>query len=123
MLDHVSITVADLARSAPFWKAVMAVLGVPCVEQREGQLGYGTRNRPGDDGYTYLSICVSTSGSFAVAFGILMLWSVGFDGSGAVCRLPSRRADGSARHRIGAAAAGVCRSRQTASAAHSRPAP
>src|SRR5215207_3790178 len=60
MLDHVSITVADLARSAPFWKAVMAVLGVPCVEQRDSQLGYGTRNRPGDDGHTYLSIYVST---------------------------------------------------------------
>jgi catechol 2,3-dioxygenase-like lactoylglutathione lyase family enzyme len=60
MLDHVSITVSDLARAAPFWDAVMAALGVGCVVRREGQLGYGTRNRPGDDGHSYLSVYAST---------------------------------------------------------------
>ncbi len=56
MLDHVSITVADPARAFPFWDAVMAALGVPCVVRRAGQVGYGVRNRPGDDGHSYLSV-------------------------------------------------------------------
>ena len=60
MLDHVSVTVSDLARAAPFWDAVMGALGVPCVARRERQLGYGTRNRPGDDGHSYLSVYAST---------------------------------------------------------------
>ena len=60
MLDHVSITVSDLARSAPFWEAVMAALGVPCVARDERRIGYGARNRPGDDGHNYLSVCAGT---------------------------------------------------------------
>ena len=56
MLDHVSITVSDIARAAPFWDAVMAVLGVPCVARSAEQLGYGTRNRPEDDGHSYISV-------------------------------------------------------------------
>jgi catechol 2,3-dioxygenase-like lactoylglutathione lyase family enzyme len=56
MLDHVSITVADIARAAPFWDAVMAALGIACVARSDDQLGYGTRNRPGDDAYSYLSV-------------------------------------------------------------------
>jgi catechol 2,3-dioxygenase-like lactoylglutathione lyase family enzyme len=60
MLDHVSITVSDLDRSAPFWDAVMAALGVPCVGRDARRLGYGMRNRPSDDGHTYLSVYPST---------------------------------------------------------------
>ena len=60
MLDHVSITVTDLARAAPFWDAVMAALGVPCVARDERRLGYGTRNKPWDDRHTYLSVYPST---------------------------------------------------------------
>lgn len=56
MLDHVSITVSDMARAAPFWDAVMAALGHPCVARSDAQLGYGTRNRPEDDRHCYLSI-------------------------------------------------------------------
>jgi catechol 2,3-dioxygenase-like lactoylglutathione lyase family enzyme len=56
MLDHISITVADIGRSAIFWDAVMTALGVPCVTRNEHQLGYGTRNRPEDDGHSYISI-------------------------------------------------------------------
>lgn len=56
MLDHVSITVSDIARAAPFWDAIMAALGVPCVVRSERQVGYGTRNRPDDDGHSYFSI-------------------------------------------------------------------
>ncbi len=65
----------------------------------------------------------NTCGSFVVGPSILMLQLLGFDGAVAVCRLQSRQAGGSARHRIVAAAAGVCRSTQTGSAAHSSPAP
>jgi catechol 2,3-dioxygenase-like lactoylglutathione lyase family enzyme len=60
MLDHVSITVSDISRSAAFWDAVMGALGVPCVMRGARQLGYGTRNRAGDDGHSYLSIVAST---------------------------------------------------------------
>ncbi len=56
MLDHVSITVADLPRAARFYDAVMAALGVPCVNRSDVAIGYGVRNRPDDDGHTYLSI-------------------------------------------------------------------
>ena len=60
MLDHVSITVADLARSAPFWDPVMAALGVPCVVRGDHRIGYGVRNRPCDDGHTCLSVRTTT---------------------------------------------------------------
>ena len=60
MLDHVSVTVADPLRAFPFWDAVMAALGVPCVVRGPGMAGYGVRNRPGDDGHAYLSVRVST---------------------------------------------------------------
>lgn len=56
MLDHVSITVADPARALPFYDAVMATLCVPCVYRREDAAGYGIRNRPDDDGHTYLTV-------------------------------------------------------------------
>jgi catechol 2,3-dioxygenase-like lactoylglutathione lyase family enzyme len=65
VLDHVSITVADLARCAPFWDAVMGALGAPCVVRGEDRLGYGTRNRPEDDGHTYLSVRASTAAAMA----------------------------------------------------------
>jgi len=56
MLDHVSITVSDLPRAARFYDAVMAALGVPCVNRSEAAIGYGLRNRAEDDGHSYLSI-------------------------------------------------------------------
>jgi catechol 2,3-dioxygenase-like lactoylglutathione lyase family enzyme len=52
MLDHVSITVNDLARSAPFYDAVMAALGVPCVWREARAIGYGAR----DSGAGYLTV-------------------------------------------------------------------
>jgi catechol 2,3-dioxygenase-like lactoylglutathione lyase family enzyme len=52
MLDHVSITVEDLSRSAPFYDAVMAALGVPCVWREAEAIGYGARDR----GAGYLTI-------------------------------------------------------------------
>jgi len=64
----------------------------------------------------------SASGSSAVGSGILMLRLPGFDEAVGTCMPQSPRADEFDRHRIVAAAAGVCRSRQTGLAAHSRPA-
>lgn len=60
MLDHVSITVADFPRALPFYDAVMAALGVPRVYAEDNAAGYGVRNRPDDDGHTYLSVRGST---------------------------------------------------------------
>jgi catechol 2,3-dioxygenase-like lactoylglutathione lyase family enzyme len=56
MLDHVSITVSDIARARRFWDAVMAALGVPAVGAREDWLGYGERARPAHPERSYLSI-------------------------------------------------------------------
>jgi catechol 2,3-dioxygenase-like lactoylglutathione lyase family enzyme len=39
MLDHVSITVSDMARGARFWDAIMAALGVPCVWREANAIG------------------------------------------------------------------------------------
>ena len=64
MLDHISITVADIERAAPFWDAVMAALMVPQVVRNERQLGYGLRNRPDDDSHTYLSVFKSRGRDF-----------------------------------------------------------
>ena len=60
MLDHLSITVSDFSRAAPFYDAIMEALGVPCVWREAGRAGYGVRNRPGDDSHTYISVLTST---------------------------------------------------------------
>lgn len=41
MLDHVSIGVADIARSKAFYDATLAPLGYTCLSASEGSLGYG----------------------------------------------------------------------------------
>ncbi len=56
MLDHVSIAVADLAKAARFYDAVMTALQVPCVWREHSAIGYGQRNSMNDDGHTYLTI-------------------------------------------------------------------
>lgn len=60
MLDHVSITVTDLARAARFYDAVMAALRVPCVNRSAEAIGYGLRNRADDDTHSYISIRASS---------------------------------------------------------------
>jgi catechol 2,3-dioxygenase-like lactoylglutathione lyase family enzyme len=40
MLDHVSITVSDIAAAEPFYDAIMKVLGIVKVGRREDWLGY-----------------------------------------------------------------------------------
>lgn len=43
MIDHVSITVSDLARSARFYAAVLAALGLVPLVERERSVGFGKR--------------------------------------------------------------------------------
>ena len=56
MLDHVSITVSDIARAEPFYDAIMAALGVVKVGARGDWLGYGERARPQHPERVYMSI-------------------------------------------------------------------
>lgn len=56
MLDHVSITVTDLARAVPFYDAVMAALGQPKVWGDADGAGYGLRADAGRPDRSYLSI-------------------------------------------------------------------
>ena len=46
MLDHVSLPVADLERSAAFYDAVLATLGLERRKERAGAIGYGPTSRP-----------------------------------------------------------------------------
>jgi catechol 2,3-dioxygenase-like lactoylglutathione lyase family enzyme len=46
MLDHVSIPVADLDRSAAFYDAVHAEIGKVRRKERPGAVGYGPAGRP-----------------------------------------------------------------------------
>ena len=45
MVDHVSIPVADLERSARFYDAVLATLGLRRCKERAGAIGYGPESR------------------------------------------------------------------------------
>lgn len=58
MLDHVSITVPDLARAEPFYDAVLGALGVEKVgsDPADHWIGYGPRADAGHPGRVYLSI-------------------------------------------------------------------
>jgi catechol 2,3-dioxygenase-like lactoylglutathione lyase family enzyme len=61
LLDHVSITVRDLDAVKSFYRAIMAALGAALVYERPDAVGFGERNRPADDGHTYLSVFASPS--------------------------------------------------------------
>ena len=56
LLDHFSITVRDLARAERFYDAVMRALSAKKIYSRADAIGYGERNRPGDDGHSYFSV-------------------------------------------------------------------
>ena len=56
LVDHFSITVRDLRRSARFYDRVMTALGVAKVYEREDAIGYGERNRKENDGHSYFSV-------------------------------------------------------------------
>ncbi len=63
LLDHVSIAVRDLRRARLFYDSIFAALRVVKVHEREDAIGYGERNRPDDDGHTYVSIYASPTAS------------------------------------------------------------
>jgi catechol 2,3-dioxygenase-like lactoylglutathione lyase family enzyme len=46
MLDHVSIPVADLTRTAAFYDGVLATVGFVRRKERAGAIGYGPPGRP-----------------------------------------------------------------------------
>lgn len=56
ILDHVSITVNDLANSAPFYDAVMAALEVPCVWREADGIGYGIRSTEEAEAGSFLTL-------------------------------------------------------------------
>lgn len=56
LLDHVSITVRNLSWSRPLYLAVMSALEAKLAYDRPDTIGFGERNRPHDDGHTYLSV-------------------------------------------------------------------
>jgi len=45
MLDHISIPVADIARAAVFYDAVLATIGLRRRKERPGAVGYGPVTR------------------------------------------------------------------------------
>ncbi|MDQ0473751.1 VOC family protein [Labrys wisconsinensis] len=59
MLDHVSITVGNLARAERFYDAVFAALGVPKVGRDQRWAGYGLRADAGHPGRAYVSLVVA----------------------------------------------------------------
>ena len=61
LLDHVSITVRNIARAKPFYRAVMSALGADVAFECDDAIGFGERNRPDSDGHTYLSVFESES--------------------------------------------------------------
>src|ERR1700681_3483017 len=56
MLDHVSITVADIAAAEPFYDAIMKALEIVKVGRRDDWLGYGERARAAYPERVYLTI-------------------------------------------------------------------
>jgi catechol 2,3-dioxygenase-like lactoylglutathione lyase family enzyme len=56
LIDHVSISVRNIVAAKHFYTAVFAALGVGIVHERDDAIGYGERNRPGNDAHSYLSI-------------------------------------------------------------------
>lgn len=56
MLDHVSITVPDLAAVAGFYDAVMQALGYPRVYAKADARGYGLRASGAEPNRSYISI-------------------------------------------------------------------
>jgi catechol 2,3-dioxygenase-like lactoylglutathione lyase family enzyme len=56
LLDHVSISVTDLAQARPFYDAVMSELGCEKVYDRADALGFGVRCRAPNPDETYLAV-------------------------------------------------------------------
>ena len=63
LLDHVSITVRDLAGAKRFYKATMNALGAGIAYEDEGAIGFGERNDAQNASHTYLSVFQSPNAS------------------------------------------------------------
>jgi catechol 2,3-dioxygenase-like lactoylglutathione lyase family enzyme len=61
MIDHVSITVTDLARAGRFYDAIMGALGHSRVGASDRWIGYGQRNGADDFSHSYISIFATAS--------------------------------------------------------------
>ncbi|GAA0576940.1 VOC family protein [Caenispirillum bisanense] len=62
MLDHISVTVSDMARATAFWDAVMAALGQPCVGRSDDWAGYGLRADADHPQRCYMSLFLAAGG-------------------------------------------------------------
>lgn len=56
LLDHVSITVRDLAAARPFYREVLGSLGATVVYDEHDAIGFGERNDAGVAIHSYLSV-------------------------------------------------------------------
>lgn len=63
LLDHVSITVRDLAGAKRFYRAIMSALGAGVAYDEADAIGFGERNDAHSAGHTYLSVFQSASAS------------------------------------------------------------
>lgn len=59
LLDHVSVSVADIDAARPFYDAAMAALGADKVYDRVDALGYGARCDAQESGHSYLAVYAS----------------------------------------------------------------
>ncbi len=63
LLDHLSITVRDLAAVKPFYIAVMASLGAEVAYDEDKAIGFGERNSESDFSHSYISVFESPAAS------------------------------------------------------------
>jgi catechol 2,3-dioxygenase-like lactoylglutathione lyase family enzyme len=56
LLDHVSISVRDLAKSRPFYLTVMAALDATVAYDQDDAMGFGERNLRRGDAHSYITI-------------------------------------------------------------------
>jgi catechol 2,3-dioxygenase-like lactoylglutathione lyase family enzyme len=61
LLDHVSLSVSNLAECAAFYDAIMASLGCEKVYGTETSLGYGVRCTAGEEAHSCIAIYQSES--------------------------------------------------------------
>jgi catechol 2,3-dioxygenase-like lactoylglutathione lyase family enzyme len=60
-VDHVSITVRNLALARTFYDSIFRVLSLDIIYERKDAVGYGERNRKGHDAHSYLSVYQSAA--------------------------------------------------------------
>lgn len=61
LLDHVSISVSNLAECITFYDAIMNCLGCEKVYETKGSVGYGVRCKAGEESHSCLAVYQSES--------------------------------------------------------------